>query len=298
VPATSSHLAPRVTLPDLAFLRDRRRVLAILLIALSGAAVLTFIMARGELAGADARAYWGAVRLWLNGDDLLSPPAPYLPYVYTPWSVPLFLPWALLPWDVAWFLWRGANVILLLWTAAWAYERHPLATALLLVVLAAPIATTLDTGNITLFAALAVWAAAFVGPRLGGGLWALATALKWFPALLWLILPGRARAWGLLWVVLAVVLSLATWPQTVAQLQKAYGFDRPLRLDYLLLLWAAVPWIWAHPRLLEPTDWGSALRAGRGRVAGAWFDLWRSADPARSAMASARSWVRGFLGLT
>ena len=171
-----------------------------MLLALSGAAILTFLVARGELAGADARAYWGAVRVWLDGGDPLRPPTPYLPYVYVPWSVPLFLPWAVLPWDVAWFLWRGANVILLLWTAGWAYRRHPLATALLVVLMAAPIAATLDTGNITLFAALAVWAAMFVGPRVGGGLWAFAAVIKWFPAPLWLILPPRARLWGLVWL--------------------------------------------------------------------------------------------------
>ena len=139
--------------------RDRRRLLAILLTSLAGTAVVVFLVARGELAGADARAYWGGVRVWLDGGSPMAPPAPYLPYVYAPWSVPIFLPWALLPWDVAWFVWRGVNVLLLLWSASWAYRQHPLATAILLCILAAPIAATLDTGNITLLCALGIWAA-------------------------------------------------------------------------------------------------------------------------------------------
>ena len=194
----------------------------------------------------------------------MAPPAPYLPYVYAPWSVPIFLPWALLPWDVAWFVWRGVNVLLLLWSASWAYKQHPLATAILLCILAAPIAATLDTGNITLLCALGIWAAQFVGPRLGGGLWALATVLKWFPAPLWLILPARARLWGLIWMALAGVLALATWPQTVAQMQAAIEFPRPFRLDYLLLLWACVPWVWMRPRLLEPDRVAATRPRDRG----------------------------------
>jgi len=237
------------------FLRDRRRLLAILLTSLAGTMIVVFVVARGELAGADARAYWGGVRVWLAGGDPMLPPQPYLPYVYAPWTVPLFLPWALLPWDVAWIVWRGINVLLLVWSASWAYQRHPLATAILLCILAGPIAATLDTGNLTLLCALGVWAAQFTGPRLGGGLWALATVLKWFPAPLWLILPPRARLWGLIWMAVAGILALATWPLTLVQIETAVSFPRPFRLDYLLLLWAAVPWVWARPRLLEPSEW-------------------------------------------
>ncbi len=269
------------------FLQERRRVLAILLISLAGTAVVVFLVARGELAGADARAYWGGVRVWLDGGSPITPPAPYLPYVYAPWSVPFFMPWALLPWDVAWFVWRGVNVLLLLWSASWAYRQHPLATAILLCVLAAPIAATLDTGNITLLCALGIWAAQFVGPRLGGGLWALATVLKWFPAPLWLILPARARLWGLIWMALAALLSLATWPQTVAQIQAAVAFPRPFRLDYLLLLWACVPWVWARPRLLEPNEWRPLLRETRASIRREWAGI-RSAD---RPLAAAVAWV-------
>jgi hypothetical protein len=260
---------------DLSFLRDPRRVLAIGLIAFSGAAVLAFLLARGELAGADARAYWGAVRVWIDGGDPMAPPAPYMPYVYFPWTLPLFIPWAALPWEVAWFLWRGVNVILLLWTASWAYRQHPLATAVLVAFLVAPIAATLDTGNITLFAALAVWAAYFVGPRLGGGLWALASVLKWFPAPLWLILPPRARLWGLVWASLALILSAATWPQTLDQLQLAISYPRPFRLDYLLLLWAAVPWLWGHPRWFKIAEWRPMARETLDRTRMRWT-RWRA----------------------
>ena len=79
------------------FLHDRHRLLAILLTSLAGTMIVVFVVARGELAGADARAYWGGVRVWLAGGDPMVPPEPYLPYVYAPWTVPLFLPWALLP---------------------------------------------------------------------------------------------------------------------------------------------------------------------------------------------------------
>jgi hypothetical protein len=267
------------------------------LIAVSGAAVLAFLLARGELAGADARAYWGAVRVWIDGGDPMAPPAPYMPYVYFPWTLPLFLPWAALPWEVAWFSWRGVNIILLLWTAAWAYRQRPLATAILLVVLAAPIAATLDTGNITLFAALAVWAAFFVGPRLGGGLWALASVLKWFPAPLWLILPPRARLWGLVWASLALILSLATWPQTLDQLQLAIGYPRPFRLDYLLLLWAAVPWLWARSRWFEVREWAPMARETRARAAMTWADWRVMPQPMHHAWEAAVRGARAFLGL-
>jgi hypothetical protein len=279
------------------FLHDRRRLLAILLTSLAGTMIVVFVLARGELAGADARAYWGGVRVWLAGGDPMLPPQPYLPYVYAPWSVPLFLPWALLPWDVAWIVWRGINVLLLVWSAAWAYQRHPLATAILLCILAAPIAATLDTGNLTLLCALGVWAAQFTGPRLGGGLWALATVLKWFPAPLWLILPPRARLWGLIWIAVAGILALATWPLTSVQIETAVTFPRPVRLDYLLLLWAAVPWVWARPRLLEPSEWRPLAAEVRAWAMVQWTGV-RTAD---RPLHAARAWIarqlRALLGL-
>ncbi|MBX3029491.1 MAG: DUF2029 domain-containing protein [Chloroflexi bacterium] len=297
--AAASHpdRAPSRIPDQVGFLRDPRRVLAIVLISLAGTAITVFLVARGELAGADARAYWGGVRVWLDGGDPMLPPQPYLPYVYAPWSVPLFLPWAALPWDVAWIVWRGVNVLLLIWTAAWAYQRRPLATAILLCILAAPIAATLDTGNLTLFCALGVWAAQFTGPRLGGALWALATVLKWFPAPLWLVLPPRARLWGLIWMAIAGILALATWPQTWVQIQTAIAFPRPFRLDYLLLLWAAVPWLWARPRLLEPREWRPIAREVLDWTATQWRSVRTAPRPRSAAWTWVERQVRVLLGL-
>jgi hypothetical protein len=285
---------------DFSFLRDRRRLLSIVLLTLSGAAVLAFLAARGELAGSDARAYWAGVRLWLGGGDPLHPTGPFLPYVYAPWTLPLFLPWAALPWSVAWFLWRGVNVLLLLWTAGWAYSRHPLATAAVLTILAAPIAATLDTGNITLLLALAVWAAQFVGPRLGGILWALAATLKWFPVLLLIFLPPRARLWGVAGLGVAVLLALATWPQTLTQLDLAINFPRPLRIDYLLLGWAAVPWLWKHPHplwWLNRRDVPRLARHWRNVAALQLRELRHSDQPGEIARQSIGRRVRAFFGV-
>ena len=86
------------------------------------------LVARGEPAGADARAYWAAVRIWLGGGDPYRPTGPFLPYVYAPWMLPVFAPWALLPWDVAWYVWRGGTILAFLWSVHWAYSRRPLTT--------------------------------------------------------------------------------------------------------------------------------------------------------------------------
>lgn len=257
-------------------LREPRRIAAIGLLALTGGIVLAFLVARGELAGSDARAYWAGVRLWVSGEDPFHPRGPFLPYVYAPWSIPLFLPWAALPWTVAWFVWRGMNVLLLMWSIAWAYERRPLGTALVVAALGMPIAVTLDTGNITLFLALAIWATQFVGPRLGGALWAMAASLKWFPALLLIFLPPRARLWGVAALAVAVLLALATWPQTLIQLETAINFPRPFRWDYLLLLWGAVPWFWRHPRplwWLSRSQLPRVIADGRSHVTAWWHGL-------------------------
>jgi hypothetical protein len=243
------------------------------ILTVCGAAVAVWVLGRGDLVGADARAYWGGVRLWLGGGDPLDPPPPYLPYVYWSWSLPLFAPWAALPWETAWFVYRVFNVILLVWSVAWAYRQHPLATALLFLLITPALAATLDTGNVTFLCAMGIWAAHFVGPRLGGFLWALAAAVKWFPALLFLILPARTRLWGIGWIALFAVLTLATWPLAVRQLDLVIGFPRPLRIDYLLLVWAAVPWIWAHPSWFEWRTWSTQVR-GAGRTTRAGVATW------------------------
>ncbi|HSH21336.1 MAG TPA: glycosyltransferase family 87 protein [Candidatus Caenarcaniphilales bacterium] len=278
---------PRPTLPrEEAFLLARssqlfgepRRLAAILLLGLTGGIVLAFLIARGELAGADARAYWAGVRFWLDGGDPYAPASPFLPYAYAPWTLYVFLPWALLPWDMAWFVWRGISTVAFVWSVGWAYERRPLATALLVVALSPSLAANLDTGNINVLLVLAIWAAHFVPPVTGGLLWAFGAALKWIPAPLILFIPARARLPGFAWLAVFAVLTLATWPHTLRQLDVVLNFPRPIRLDYLILAWAAVPWLWAQ----------------------AWPPAWVRPPEARRRLGELlhpMSWLRSFLGL-
>jgi len=287
---------------EAARLRDRRRLLAMAILIVVGGMMAAAIVARGDPAGADARAYWAAVRIWLNGGDPYHPSGPFLPYVYAPWMLPLFTPWALLPWDVAWVVWRGSSIILLLWTIDWAYRRRPLATAVAFLLLFFPIGANLDTGNIDLFLVFMLWGAQSAGPRLAGLLWAIATWMKWVPGLFLLILLPRSRFWGLIWLAVAALLSLATLPLTLVQLQAIFGFGaRPLRLDYLVLLWALVPWWWRTPdRLwfLRPSRWpgiAASARAVVRRIGAAW-----RSDPAVAwarVQRGTRVRVRAYLGL-
>ena len=279
-------------------LHDRRRIAAILILALVFGLIGAGLLARGEEGGADARAYWAAVRVWLNGGDPYHPSGPFLPYVYAPWMLPLFAPWALLPWDVAWFVWRGGVIIAWLATIHWAYRTRPLAIAIAVLVLAFPIGANLDTGNVTMILALGLWAAQFLGPRSAGLIWALATWMKWFPAPLWLLLAPRARTWGLLWLAIAALLSLVFLPLTIIQLQALFGFGpRPIRLDYLVLLWAVIPWLWRRPAALamfDPRNWPAAL-ASAGAALGAARRRWSGDPPA--ARHEFRLGIRSFLGL-
>ncbi len=278
-------------------LRDPARLLAILILVVCGAAVVVWLVVRADLVGADARAYWGGVRLWLGGGDPLDPPPPYMPYVYWSWSLPLFAPWAALPWETAWFVYRAFSIIVFAWSAAWAYRQHPLATALLVLLITPALAATLDTGNITLLCAMGIWVAHFSGPRLGGLLWALAAMLKWFPVPLLLILPPRARLWGLAWAGLFLILTLAAWPEVVRQLDLVIHFPRPLRFDYILLIWAAVPWLWAHPRWFDWRSWGEQVREIRDIAVDAVQVWWRSPQRLGSASDAARRHGRHFFGL-
>ncbi|MGZ9277243.1 MAG: glycosyltransferase family 87 protein [Candidatus Limnocylindrales bacterium] len=224
-------------------LRDRRRLIAIVLLSLTFSLLAAGMIGRGDAAGADARAYWAGVRIWLNGGDPYHPIGPFLPYVYAPWMLPIFAPWALLPWDVAWVVWRVGTILLLLWTVHWAYGRRPLTTAVIVTLLSFPVGANLDTGNINLQLTLMLWAAQFSGPRVGGLLWALATWMKWVPAVVWPILERGTRRWGLIWLAISVGLSLILLPLTIVQFQALFGFGaRPIRLDYLVFLWAFIPW--------------------------------------------------------
>jgi hypothetical protein len=286
---------------ETARIRDPKRLAIIVLLGVLAGFMLACLIARGEPAGADARAYWAAGRLWVNGGDPYHPTGPFMPYVYSPWMLPLFVPWSLLPWDVAWFAWRGATVIGLLWSIHWAYKRRPITTAILLTLLAFPIAANLDTGNINLPVALLLFGSQFVGPAGAGLLWAMGTTVKWVPALFLPLLSPRGRLWGIVWLVVAAVLTVFTLPATLVQLQVLFGFPRPPRVDYFVFVWAAVPWMWRNPgafRFLMPQAWPGIARTGRA-TARQWREHWqrspeRTGDAFRRVM---RARVRTFLGL-
>jgi len=246
---------------DVSRLHDRRRLLAMALLIITFGCIAAGVIARGEPAGADARAYWAAVRIWLGGGDPYHPTGPFLPYVYAPWMLPLFAPWALMPWDVAWYVWRGGTILGLLWTIHWAYRQRPLQTAVLVALLGFPFGANLDTGNINLPLTLLLWAAQFSPPVVAGALWAIASWMKWVPIVFLAVLRPRARLWGVIFLALSVILSLATLPGTIAQLEALVSFGRrPIRLDYIVFLWALVPVLW---RRSEPFAW---LRPGWWRA--------------------------------
>jgi hypothetical protein len=224
-----------------------------------------------------------------------------MPYVYSPWTLPLFVPWSILPWDVAWFVWRGATVIGFLWSVHWAYQRRPMTTAVLLLALMFPLAANLDTGNVNLPLALLLFGAQFSRPALAGLLWMVATTMKWVPVVFWPFLSPRGRLWGVAWFLLALALTLLTLPATLVQLQVLFSFQRPIRVDYLVFVWAIVPWAWTHPeafRWLTPSTWPGAAQAGAA-AARLWRAHWRR-SPERTALTMrrvARARFRAFFGL-
>ncbi len=282
-------------------LRDPRRLGLALMLGILAGVMLAGLISRGEAAGADARAYWAAGRLWLNGGDPYHPTGPFMPYVYAPWMLPLFVPWSQLPWDVAWFVWRGATILALLWSIHWAYSRRPMTTAVLLLLLSFPIAANLDTGNINLPLALLVFGAQFSGPVVAGLLWMTATTLKWVPAAFWLILEPRGRLWGIAWLVLAVLLTALTLPATLVQIQVLFAFPRPARVDYFVFVWALVPWAYRHPeafRWMMPSEWPGISRTIAGSLA-IWRIHWRRSPERTKELLRRvmRARVRAFLGL-
>ena len=115
-----------------------------------------------------------------------------------------------------------------------------------------------------------LFGAQFTGPRIGGLIWGLATWMKWVPAVLWFVLPPRARGWGLVFLALSALLSLVMLPLTIIQLQVLFGFgSRPFRADYLVFIWSAVPWWWRHAdpfAFLRPAWWVDTLRLQRARA--------------------------------
>ena len=74
-----------------------------------------------------------------------------------------------------------------------------------------------------------------------------------------MILAPATERWGLVWLALSIVLSLALLPLTILQFQALFGFGaRPVRLDYLVFLWAFVPWLYRRAGardLARPATW-------------------------------------------
>jgi hypothetical protein len=79
------------------------------------------------------------------------------------------------------------------------------------------------------------------------------------PVLFLAVLAPRARLFGIVFLAVSVLLSLATLPQTVTQLEAIFGFGRrPLRLDYIVFVWAVIPVLWRRRDpfgFLRPRFW-------------------------------------------
>jgi hypothetical protein len=128
-----------------------------------------------------------------------------------------------------------------------------------------------------------LWGAQFTGPVVAGLLWSIATWMKWAPVVFLPILAPRARLWGLVFLAASGLLSLATLPLTILQLQALFGFGaRPIRLDYLVFLWALVPVLW---RRADPFAW---LKPSWYRSR---FSAWRTERRSRTRR------MRGWVGL-
>jgi hypothetical protein len=80
-----------------------------------------------------------------------------------------------------------------------------------------------------------------------------------------LFMPRASWRIGLALLAVLAVLTLATWPDTLRQLDIVLNYPRPLRVDYLILGWGIVPWLWQRdwpPRLTRA--WLSGTRAAAG----------------------------------
>jgi hypothetical protein len=78
-PSRRTGVFRRAVRREISRLHDRRRLLAMALLILVGGVIGAGMIARGDPAGADARAYWAGVRIWLNGGDPYHPTGPFLP---------------------------------------------------------------------------------------------------------------------------------------------------------------------------------------------------------------------------
>jgi hypothetical protein len=91
-------------------------------------------------------------------------------------------------------------------------------------------------------------------------------------------------------------------PLTIIQLQALFGFGpRPVRADFLVFAWAAVPWWWRleePSRLLAPRVWASAGRRTAGQVS-AWASAVRAAPgpTLRTSAVQLRDWAAVVVGL-
>jgi hypothetical protein len=125
--------------------------------------------------------------------------------------------------------------------------------------------------------------------------------MKWFPALLIVMLQPRARLWGLVFLAIAGVLTLVMWRETLVQLDIVLNFPRPLRIDYLLILWAFVPWLWRHPDplwWLERAHLASLAERTRNGIAAWLHEIRRSPGAAvRHAGRSLGAAFRAFFGI-
>ena len=236
----------------------RVRWAAYTLLGLTWAVLLGVMIWRGNAAGVDALAYWLGTRTWMAGGDPYVGTCP-LCYAYAPWAVPLFAPWALLPWPLAFVGWRVVTVAGLAWTTIWAARRRPVLTALVFLALSVPMGINLDTGNVTLPLVLLLWGARRIGPVAVGTAWGLATGLKWVTAPLWLLLSANARRAGLAALAMTALADLVLWTGTLRQVLTVAHMDRPFPFDYLVLLWAAVPWLWTDATI--PRRFLAAARA-------------------------------------
>ena len=227
------------------------------IIGLTWIVLMAVMLWRGQAAGVDTLAYWLGTRTWLAGGDPYAGTCP-LCYAYAPWAVPLFAPWAIVPWPLAFGLWRAATVIGLAWSTIWAARRRPVLTALLFAAISVPIGINLDTGNVTLPLVLLIWVSRRWGPGAEGIAWGLATGLKWVSAPIWLVLSPAARRAGLAALAVTALADLVLWTGTLRQVLTVANMDRPIPFDYLVLLWATVPWLWTDAQVVRRVQ--AALR--------------------------------------
>jgi hypothetical protein len=249
------------------------RLAAIALIGVVVGITTAVLWMHRDASGSDAYAYWYGVHVWLVGGDPYQIRPGALPWHYPPWMLPILLPWAAMPWNISWPVWRVLTITPLLLSLHWAFERRPMATARVAVLLAVPIGIALDTGNLIVLCALGLWIAQFSGPRRAALLWAAITAIKWFPVVFWLALPPPAKRWGVILALGAVALSLATWQWTLEMVGsvEVTGVPHPesilaLRLDHLAIAWAAIPWLWRTGLPWLADRWSFVRLAARPRL--------------------------------